>query len=61
MDARAQKLRVYFGRGSIEDAEALVEAGFGTPRMLREASDEAILAVPGIGPSKLSAIRERLG
>ena len=61
MDARVKKLRIYFERGSLEDAEALVAAGFGTPRTLREASDESILAVPGIGPAKLSAIRERLG
>ena len=43
-----------------EVAANLRAAGYETPGHLAEASDEDLLAVDGIGPKKLAAIREAL-
>ena len=60
MDIRVRKLRAFLdGHGSESDIIALVDAGFDTPRRIKSASDEQLLAVPGIGQGKLAAIRER--
>lgn len=60
MDNRAQRLR-RFVRGDKDLASALVGAGLDTPAKVKAATDATILAVEGIGPSKLAIIRERLG
>lgn len=41
-----------------ELGEALMEAGFVNRKALREASDEDLMAVRGVGPAKLRSIRE---
>lgn len=38
----------------------LINAGYNTPEKLREASDEELLALPGIGKSTLTRIRKAL-
>ena len=45
---------------SEETASLIVEAGFGTPREIRSASDRELRAVEGIGPSELTEIRSKL-
>lgn len=42
-------------------ADALVSAGYETIDKVREASDEDLLAVKGIGKTKLKEIREAVG
>ena len=60
MDIRVRKLRMFLdGHGSESDITALVEAGFDTPRRIKAASDEQLLAIPGIGQGKLAALREK--
>ncbi len=61
MDQRVRKLTIYLGGGGQAAVEALVVADLDSPRKLRLASDEEILAVPGVGEAKLAAIRARLG
>ena len=44
----------------LDDAELaalLVEAGFINPRLIRDATDRALLAIPGIGQASLNKIR----
>lgn len=60
MNQRIKKLERFFDGGGAETAiEALVEAGYSTPKLIKAATDEQLLAVSGIGPAKLAAIRER--
>jgi hypothetical protein len=60
MDIRVRKLRTFLdGHGSEPDIIALVEAGYDTPRKIKAATDEQLLAVPGIGAGKLAALRQR--
>lgn len=42
-------------------AEKLQEAGYHSPQDLKSASDEELLAVDGLGPSRLRQVREDLG
>ena len=57
MDARVRKLQL---KGiDLRDAQALVAAGFATPRDIKAASDRELRAVEGVGPAKLKQIRER--
>jgi len=44
-----------------ELGERLLEAGFENLTQVREASDETLLAVPGIGPARVRSIREATG
>ncbi|GAG26468.1 unnamed protein product [marine sediment metagenome] len=39
------------------DVETLVAAGYTTPRKIKAATDEQLLALTGIGQAKLAAIR----
>ena len=43
--------------GDTELAALLVEAGFINPRLIRDAANRALLAVPGIGQASLDKIR----
>lgn len=40
---------------------AIWQAGFDTPDKIREADDEELLAIPGVGRATLSRIREAVG
>lgn len=42
-------------------AGKLFDAGYVTPRFLREASHEELLAIPGIGRGALKKIRDWVG
>lgn len=42
-------------------AQRLVDAGYSTPKLIKAASDEALLAIPGVGDAALQIIRERIG
>lgn len=44
-----------------KQADALAAAGFTTAESIAAANDEALLAVPGIGPAALEALREAHG
>ena len=44
-------------RISEADATLLVEAGFRTPRQIKAATDETLLAVSGLGEATLARIR----
>jgi hypothetical protein len=48
---------------SITDAQkrALTVAGYGTPGKIRHASDDDLLAVPGVGPATLEVLRNETG
>ena len=60
MDVRVRKLKIFLdGHGAETVIIALVEAGYDTPRRIKAATDEQLLAVPGIGPAKLAALREK--
>jgi hypothetical protein len=54
------KMRRMMGKGSPVRpiARKLVEAGFHTPRLVKHATDDELLAVEGIGPGTLKHIRE---
>ena len=43
-----------------EQASLLVEMGFSTIQDVRDATDEELLAIDGIGPAKLRKVREAL-
>jgi ERCC4-type nuclease len=43
-----------------ETAEALVNAGFSTPRKIKAASNAQIEAVPGIGKAKREELRRTI-
>ena len=57
MDPRASKL-VRLGVG-VEDAAALVVAGFDKPSLIRKAKVADLEAVPGIGEAKRKALKEK--
>jgi len=60
MDARAQKLKLKLrGAVSVEDVQALVDAGLDMPHKIRAATDKELESVKGIGKSKVTAIRKR--
>jgi len=59
MDARTQKLQLKLGINA-EIAEALVRVGLGKPSSIRNATDEMLRAVPGIGKATLERIRARV-
>lgn len=46
---------------NVQKAKVLTEAGYGRLHDLRAASDEELLAIPGIGPGILKKIREAIG
>jgi len=61
MDARQTKLRWKLrGVASDEDVQELVKAGFDTPRKIKEAKDDDLKKVKGIGQSKLKKLREKM-
>lgn len=59
----------YLGSSELEDVDGVGEglandlrqAGFDSPQDLSNASDEELLAIDGIGPAKLKAIRGNVG
>lgn len=55
MDGRVKKLKML----GVADAESLVAAGLDTPRKIKHATDDALLAVRGVGPAKLQTLRDR--
>jgi len=57
-DVRIARLGKILGV-SAEVAGKLVAAGYGTPRLVKVASDEDILGISGIGQATLDAIRVR--
>ena len=59
MDPRASKL-VRLGVG-VEDAAALVVAGFDKPSLIRKAKAYELEAVPGIGEAKRQEIKDKFG
>lgn len=60
MDARAARLKLKLrGAVSDEDVAELVKAGFGTPRRIKEATDDELKRVKGIGQGKLGKLRAR--
>jgi hypothetical protein len=61
MDKRVERLVKKLDSANVADVQALVDAGFSTPQLIKAASDQEILAIPGIGPAKLAALRSRLG
>lgn len=42
-------------------ADKLIDAGYPTPRFLREASDEELLAIEGVGRGTVKKIRAWVG
>ena len=60
MDGREKKMQRVMGEGSPVRpmAKKLIEAGFHTPRLVKHATDDELLAVEGIGPATLRHIRE---
>jgi len=57
-DARVDKM---IGKGVPEQvAEALVKAGFDTPRKIKAASDKDLEAIKGIGPATVAGLRDSL-
>ena len=61
MDARAVKLQAKLrGAVSAEDVQALVDAGYDTPRKIKAATDNELKQVKGIGQGKLDRIRTRM-
>jgi len=59
MDAQGQKLLHYLGDETMAGVvAALVEAGLGTPRLIKTATDRRLLAVVGVGKKTLAKIRE---
>lgn len=46
---------------SMRLAQKLVKADFATPRLIKAASDEALLAIPSIDAEDVQTIRERIG
>jgi hypothetical protein len=61
MDARVAKLKLKLrGDLSVEDVQALVEAGYGTPRKIKAATDDELTRVRGIGRGKLDKLRAKM-
>jgi len=52
------KLVVKLGNAGL--AQKLAEAGYDNPRKIRDASDEELLDIDGIGPVGLSVVRAKL-
>jgi len=46
--------------GDVKIAEALVEAGFDTPRKIKAANNGDLMAIPGIGQATVNALRVRM-
>jgi len=42
-------------------AGKFIDAGYPTPRFLREASDEELLAIEGVGQATVDKVRARVG
>ena len=42
-------------------AGKLIDAGYQTPRILREASDEELLAIEGVGQATVDKVRVQVG
>jgi len=58
MDRRVFKLK---HRGfTTKEAEMLVEAGLGSPKLIKAASDSQLLAIKGFGVTQVSNIRKKL-
>lgn len=46
---------------SMRLAQKLVKAGFSTPKLIKAASADALLAIPSIDAEDVQTIRERIG
>ncbi len=57
---QAQKLARALGVVTVEQAETLVEYGYGTPRKLRTLSKADLIRFPGIGDVTADAIKDAL-
>lgn len=57
MDPNERKLKLKLGDAKL--AKALVEAGLRNPAQIRAASNEALEAIPGVGPATRQALRRR--
>ena len=57
--ARCEQAIMRLGVNKTQASE-LFEAGYQTPRFVREASNEELLAIEGIGERAVRRIRERL-
>ena len=57
MNAQTQKLAIKLGDAAL--AEKLVKAGFRNPARIREASDEELEDVLGIGPATRGKLRKQ--
>ena len=60
MDARTKKLVKHY-KLSGADAQALIDAGLSTPKLIRAAKDNDIKALKGIGQAALDDIRGKVG
>jgi len=60
MDARTRRLIKHYKLNSAV-AQALIDAGLTTPRLIKAASDEELRNVEGIGQATLDDIRDRRG
>ena len=60
---RARCIRVMLGQGDLgaRQASKLIDAGYQTGRLLREATDEELLAIGGIGQATLDKVRAWVG
>ena len=59
MDPRVTKMNHRLG--SMRLAQRLVKMGYSTPRLIKAANDEQLLAIPGVDEEDVQAIRERIG
>ena len=48
------------GKLEAKTLERLIDAGYTTPGKIRDATDKALQAIPGLGQAQLQAIREVL-
>ena len=58
MDGRVAKMMSKIG--DVKVAEALVAAGFDTPRKIKAANNGDLMKVPGIGQATVNALRVRM-
>lgn len=59
MDPRVTKMNHRLSNMRL--AQKLVKADFATPKLIKAASDEQLLAIPSIDAEDVQTIRERIG
>jgi hypothetical protein len=59
MDPRT--IRINRKLSDLRLAQRLVNAGYGTPKLIKAATDEALAIIPGVSVEDVQTIRARIG